>query len=62
MNQFINIVTNKILIFYYQYILIPYHNIDNDIKKSLSLLLILLGGFATISLRPSLLNRAIGLK
>ena len=62
MNQLINIVTNKILIFYYQYILIPYRDMDKEMKRSLSLLFILLGGFATISLRPSLLNRAIGLK
>ena len=55
-------IMNKITLFYFQYILNPYRDIDKDIRGSLWLLIILLCGFMTISLRPSLLNRALGLK
>ena len=57
-----NQLMNKIILFYYQYILDPYRDMDKETKRSLWLLIILFGGFTTISLRPSLLNRAIGLK
>ena len=62
MKFIMNQLMNKITLLYFQYILNPYRGIDKDIKGSLWLLIILLCGFTTISLRPSLLNRALGLK
>ena len=42
-------IMNKITVFYFQYILNPYRNIDKDIKGSLWLLIILLCGCLCIS-------------
>ena len=44
------------------YILNPYRDMDKETKRVLWLLILLLGSFTTISLKPSLLNRPLGLK
>ena len=58
MNKFMSRITSL----YLHYILNPYQDMDKDMKRVLWLLIVLLGGFTTISLKPSLLNRPLGLK
>ncbi len=53
---------SRITAFYVQHILSPYRDMDKEMKRVLWLLIFLLGSFTTLSLKPSLLNRPLGLK
>ncbi len=58
MNRFL-----KILLFWYRkYISEPYGEMDDQMKRCSWLLVVLLASFTTLSLKPSLLNRPLGLK
>ena len=57
-----NTFMSRITVLYLQYVLNPYRDMDKEIKRTLWILIILLGGFTAISLKPSLLNRPLGLK
>ena len=57
-----NTFMSKITAFYVQHILSPYRDMNKEMKRSLWLLILLLGGFTTLSLKPSLLNRVLGIK
>lgn len=58
MNNFLQ----RIKFLYTKYISQPYGEMDDQMKRCSWLLIVLLASFTTLSLKPSLLNRPLGLK
>ncbi len=58
MNSFLQ----RIMFWYNKYISQPYRDMDDQMKRCSWLLIVLLASFTTLSLKPSLLNRPLGLK
>ena len=57
-----NVFLQRILFWYNKYISQPYRDMDDQMKRCSWLLIVLLASFTTLSLKPSLLNRPLGLK
>ncbi len=58
MNSFLQ----RMMFLYTKYISQPYAEMDDQMKRCSWLLIVLLASFTTLSLKPSLLNRPLGLK
>ncbi len=57
-----NVFLQRIQFLYAKYISGPYREMDDQMKRCSWLLIVLLASFTTLSLKPGLLNRPLGLK